>query len=228
MMLRATAAHLGAAEAPTAAPAAVAPPDSAEPLSPRLPWGRLLTHATPLPALLGDEARATAIRSELLEHGLVCFRPASAAAPLLTADEFTFVMARLNPGALSEADALARMKTYESTPADTSQDAADPEALDCPKAHLEGDPHVRLLGSERDAATGHTKQLLCETGYEWHTDNVGPSQTSLYCRHPLSAGGETIFTSSARMCEYYIPTPSILDFRWPFPMQNHHFSGAIL
>ena len=181
-MLRAMAAHLGATAPPAAAPAASATPPklSRLPLSPQLPWGRLLTHATPLPELLIDEGQAAAIRAELLEHGLVCFRPASAAAPLLTPSEFTFVLAQLNPGATSEADALTRMKTYESTPADTSQDAADPEALDCPKAHLDDWPHVRLLGSERDAATGRTKQLLCETGYEWHTDNVGPSQVGFF------------------------------------------------
>ena len=200
-----TAEHLGTVPSSVAAPPPLEPPPprdlaplASAPLSPLLPWGRLLTAAEPLPELLGDERRAAAVRAELLEHGVVCFRPPPGA-ELLTAAEFTQVLARLNPGAQSDADALARMKTYESTPADTATDAADPETLDCPKAHIDGWPNVRLLGSERDPATGRAKQLYCETGYEWHTDNVGPAQTALYCRQPLSAGGETLFTSAARM-----------------------------
>lgn len=175
------------------------------PLSPLLPWGRLATFAEPLPELLSDADYAAAARAEILNHGVVCFRP-SPGAKLLTAAEFTKVMAILNPRAQSDSDALARMKTYESTPVDPAIDAADPEALDCPKAHVDGWPTVRMLGSERDADTGRAKQLLCETGYEWHTDNVGPSQTALYCRQPLRAGGETLFTSAARMYEMLSPT----------------------
>lgn len=38
-------------------------------------------------------------------------------------------------------------------------------------------------------------------GYEWHTDNVGPSHTSLYCRSALDEGGETLFCSARRMYE---------------------------
>jgi alpha-ketoglutarate-dependent taurine dioxygenase len=175
------------------------------PISPLVqPWGRLLTYAEPLTELLSDDDHAAAIRAELIEHGVVCFRP-SPGSKLLTAAEFTQVLGRLNPGAQSDVDAVARMKTYESTPTDPSTDAAEAETLDCPKAHVDDWPNVRLLGSERDAGTGRAKQLLCETGYEWHTDNVGPAQTALYCRQPLRAGGETLFTSAARMYELLTP-----------------------
>ena len=114
------------------------------PLSPMLPWGRLLTHAEPLTELLRDDDCAAAVRGALLEHGVVCFRP-SPSSKLISAAEFTQVLGRLNPGAQSDEDAMARMKTYEGTPADPATDATDPEALDCPKAHVEGWPNVRSV-----------------------------------------------------------------------------------
>ena len=150
-----------------------APSSAAElqwaPLSPSVPWGRLLTSSAPLVELAADERHASAMREQLLEHGVLCLRPVGAAADVLPEPaDFVAIMAALNPAAEGTADAIERMKTFESTPADTSDDAEDPVALDCPKAHAEGFPNVRLLGDERDDS-GRTKQLLCETGYEWHT-----------------------------------------------------------
>ena len=218
--LASVAAHLRPEQGIVAAPSSAAELQWA-PLSPSVPWGRLLTSSTPLVELAADERHASAMREQLLEHGVLCLRPVGDAADVLPEPaDFVAIMAALNPAAEGTADAIERMKTFESTPADTNDDAEDPVALDCPKAHAEGFPNVRLLGDERDDS-GRTKQLLCETGYEWHTvksvtlfptwscsqnkrrswpqDNVGPSHTALLCRSPLASGGETLFTSAARM-----------------------------
>ena len=166
--LASVAAHLRPEQRIVAAPSSAAELQWA-PLSPSVPWGRLLTSSAPLVELAADERHASAMREQLLEHGVLCLRPVGAAADVLPEPaDFVAIMAALNPAAEGAADAIERMKTYESTPADTGDDAEDPVALDCPKAHADGFPNVRLLGDERDDS-GRTKQLLCETGYEWHT-----------------------------------------------------------
>eukprot|EP01045_Picozoa_sp_COSAG04_P004258 COSAG04_NODE_183_length_21161_cov_4.562693_2_plen_223_part_00 len=171
--LASVAAHLRPEQRIGAAPLLASSSSAAElqwaPLSPSVPWGRLLTSSAPLVELAADERHASAMREQLLEHGVLCLRPVGDAADVLPEPaDFVAIMAALNPAAEGTAEAIERMKTFESTPADTNDDAEDPVALDCPKAHAEGFPNVRLLGDERDDS-GRTKQLLCETGYEWHT-----------------------------------------------------------
>ena len=169
MALRATAAHLGvlppargstmgsteagtggARPRPVARASATVPAMGLTPLQPlsdALPWGRLVVSPQPLAELVADPDCAAALQAALLEHGVLCFRPSGRASEhLLTPDEYSAVMAALNPAvdpaaAASTAAARERMKTYESTPVDVSTDAADPAAASFRKAHVDGHPH---------------------------------------------------------------------------------------
>jgi alpha-ketoglutarate-dependent taurine dioxygenase len=202
-MLRAIASHV-ATPAPAVAAQSSERGFKVETLSADVAWGAIVRSSASAAALVLDPAQAQLLRAALLEHGVLVFRPATIEQGRLSPAELTAFMVGMSPVAHhSPALAAERMKSYEATPCQPADDtSADPASLSCPKAHVPGYPSVRHLGSTRDGASGAASSLLCRTGYEWHTDNIGPTYTALHCAGPaLARGGETLFASAQRMYE---------------------------